>query len=190
MKPNNAERGFSLIEVMVAIFVISIALLGIIGIEGLVVSNTGVSKMRGVAAILAENMAAAMGANTSYWGSGSAPATTTVSSAVTATSASCNSSTYWMQTTLSDSTLNGYATDCSSSACTTTAYMAAYDLKNWGCQLSTKLPSGSGSVACSTTSPVVCTVSVSWNEKNLAYRQGSSASSTPTTQTYQMVVQP
>ena len=60
-------RGFSLVEVMVAVVVICIGLLGIAKMQAMALSNTNMSRQRSLAAIEAASMASAMHSNQLYW---------------------------------------------------------------------------------------------------------------------------
>ena len=53
-------RGFSLVEVMVAVIVICVGLLGIAKMQALALSNTTTSRLRALAAIEAAGLASAM----------------------------------------------------------------------------------------------------------------------------------
>ena len=167
------SRGFTLLEVLIALVVISIGLLGIAAMQALAISNTGIARSRSLAALEASSLSAAMSANPGYW------ETTTVPTNLTVTGA-----------TLSDATLNSQVTNCVASACST-IQMAATDLSNWGSALQQLLGTNgtSGIVACSTTQPISCTITVQWQEKNLQLHQTTSAPQT-VTQNYQLFVQP
>ena len=60
-------QGFSLIEVMVAVVVICIGLLGIAKMQAMALSNTNMSRQRSLAAIEAASIAASMHSNRQYW---------------------------------------------------------------------------------------------------------------------------
>jgi len=169
-----AVRGFSLIEVLIAVLVVAIGLLGFAKMQALAVGSTRSSGTRAIVALQTSALAAAMRANEAYWAAGLAPATFTVNGAV-----------------LSDSTLNGFAVNCTSGACTP-AQMAAFDLKNWGTSLLALFPSSGGTVSCSTVvgSPVTCTITVSWSEKTVAINAATAAGSAPRTLNYTLLVQP
>ena len=62
------DAGFTLVEVLVSIIVIAVGLLGIAKLEALAFSNTGVSSLRSLAAIVASSLAAIMHADRIYWG--------------------------------------------------------------------------------------------------------------------------
>src|SRR5205823_9766606 len=63
--PNVRSRGFSLVEVMVAVIVICVGLLGIAKLQALSLSNTTTSRLRALAAIQVASVAAAMHSNRS-----------------------------------------------------------------------------------------------------------------------------
>jgi type IV pilus assembly protein PilV len=65
-------RGFSLMEVMVALVVSTVGLLGLAKMEALALSSTSVAGSRSLAAIEAASLAAAMHANPGYWAAGAA----------------------------------------------------------------------------------------------------------------------
>lgn len=176
------QAGFTLLEVLIALLVISIGLLGIAGMQALAINNTSIARVQSLAALQASSLASAMQANEAYWTNGSL-ATTTVNGS-----------------TLGDATLNGQTIDCSTAVCTG-VQMAGWDLKQWGQSLQTLLPGGTGQVTCTTVvgTPITCTISVTWQEKNVALNaatgtetgalatgQGGAAQQ----QTYSMVVQP
>ncbi len=161
------QRGFSLIEVMVALVVIAVGLLGIAGMQALALSNTNIARTRSLATIEASSIAAAMQANPAYWSTGAVPANLTVTGKVGAT---------WSATTLSNGVLNGQVSDCSSGPCSGIE-MAAYDLKTWGQQLAKQIPGGKGVIACllGANNIVNCTITINWSEKNVALNQATQA---------------
>lgn len=165
------QSGFTLLEVLVALLVISIGLLGIAGMQALAINNTSVARVQSLAALQAASLASAMQANEAYWTLGSL-ANTTVNG-----------------TTLSDATLNGQAVDCRTAVCTP-VQMAGWDLKAWGTSLANLLPVGNGQVTCTTVvgTPITCTINVSWQEKTVGLNAGQGAAAQQ--QTYSMVVQP
>lgn len=165
------QHGFTLLEVLVALLVISIGLLGIAGMQALAINNTSVARVQSLAALQAASLASAMQANEAYWTLGSL-ANTTVNGAI-----------------LSDATLNAQAVDCSTAVCSS-VQMAGWDLKQWGGDLQTMLPGGSGQITCTTVvgTPITCTISVNWQEKTVGLNAGQGAAAQQ--QTYSMVVQP
>ena len=173
------QAGFTLLEVLIALLVISIGLLGIAGMQALAINNTSVARVQSLAALQAASLASAMHANEAYWTIGSLAATDVNG------------------TVLTDATLNGQATDCSNAVCTP-VQMAGWDLKQWGGQLQQMLPGGTGRITCTTVvgTPIICTIRVIWQERNVALNAaigteaGELATGTAQQQTYSMVVQP
>lgn len=143
-------RGFSLIEVLVSLIIISVGLLGIAKIQALAYASSGTSNLRSLAAIEASSLASAMRANRAYWAAGTAPASFTISG-----------------TTISNGTLAGIATSClSGSTCNATA-VAAYDLHQWANGVAALLPTPVTTIACPTAvQPINCTIQITWTEKN------------------------
>lgn len=179
----STQRGFTLIEALVAMVVIAIGLLGIAGLQALSLNNTVIARNRTVAAIDADGLASMMHANTVYWQSAAVPSGVNGFSITGAV--------------IGDNTLNGQTQDCTVAACTA-IQMAGYDLKQWGVSVANSLPSGTGNLQCSVFNglAVSCVISVSWSETNLALNAitgaetGSLASGSSTTQTYTLVMQP
>src|ERR1700688_2114713 len=144
--------GFSLVEVMVALVVCSIGLLGLAKMESLAISSTSVAGSRSIAAIEASSLASAMHANPGYWAAGLAPASTTVSAAPAnnfSTAGAC---------------LVAGAGSCVPAA------MAFYDLQLWAAALQAVLPGYLATITCTTTVgvPVTCTIQIQWSENGVA----------------------
>lgn len=158
---NTAARGFSLIEVLVALIVVSVGLLGIAKMQAIAYSGTGVASKRSLAAIEAASLASSMHANRAYWSvSGVAPLTTTV------TGAAVTASTDPALLTFTDCTSAG-AAPCTASE------VAAYDVNSWALALQGLLgKSDQATIACVNPAPpqapVTCTVTISWSENQVA----------------------
>lgn len=166
------QWGFTLLEVLVALLVISIGLLGIAGMQALAINNTSVARVQSLAALQAASLASAMQANEAFWALNGSLAATDVNGAV-----------------LSDATLNSQAVDCSTAVCSP-VQMAGWDVKQWGQDLANMLPGGSGRIICNNVvgAPITCTINVSWQEKTVGLNAGQGAAAQQ--QTYSMVVQP
>ena len=167
-------RGFSLMEVMVALVVSTIGLLGLAKMEALAMSSTGVASSRSLAAIEASSLAAAMHANPGYWQAGTAQASYTISGTATtnpyAASPTC--------------TLTG------TSSCSVQA-MAFNDLNQWAGAVSQVLPGYLATIACSQASfPVTCTIQLQWTENGVAVNAQQTQMNSLTTPTYVLFVQP
>lgn len=176
-------RGFGLIEVLVAVVVIAIGLLGVAKLQAYSLSATSVSSLRSLAALEAASLASSMHANRAYWGRGSvaaAPGVTiaagtggapSISDATLATPVSC------------ETPAGGAAPQC------TPDQMAAADLQRWAAVVVGRagtpgmLPSSQTTIICSTTvgAPIDCTVQITWSEGAVALdRNATGALSQPT----------
>jgi len=170
------QRGFSLMEVMVALVVTTVGLLGLAKMESLALSSTGVASARSLAAIEASSIAAAMHANPGYWADGglSQPSIVITNAANPyATAASC----YNVPGT---------------SSCTPAA-MAAYDLQQWAVALNNVLPGYVATIACTpagSTAPVTCTITIQWSENAVASNGQQTQMGSLATPTYVLYVQP
>ena len=176
-------RGFSLIEVLVALLVISIGLLGIAKMQALALANTNGGRLRALAAIEAASLAASMQAERNYWGnlassetitiiSSSTAGTTTVTSpgdSTLAGSVTCPTSTSTNSTTMTSCTGTG---TCTTASPCTAQQMAAYDLKQWAGRLQEIMgPSAAASIVCTVATtpppPVSCQITVNWFEETV-----------------------
>lgn len=180
LKPGNprrsAARGFSLVEVLVAVVIVAIGLLGLAKMESVALSSTGVASIRSLVAIEASSLAASMHANRGYWNSGNAQASYTV-----------------------DAFSNNYSgaaacTTAGTSACTP-QQMALYDLQQWQLAMQALIPSKAytATVNCTTAIfPVNCTINIQWTESITAAdaQQSFTANQSVTIPTYTIYVQP
>jgi type IV pilus assembly protein PilV len=186
--------GFTLIEVLVALVITAIGLLGIAKIQALVYANTGSASVRSLVAIQAAGLAAAMHANRAYWAAGSAPYPGVAGFTITGSTTGM---------TISDNTLNTTATgltDCNLTGSTvalpcTPAVLAAYDLHTWARGLFALLPGANPvtSIACNPgLIPLNCIVTITWNEKTVSLNAQAAAGATAATfaPTYTLYVEP
>jgi type IV pilus assembly protein PilV len=174
------STGFSLVEVMVALVVCSVGLLGLAKMESLAVSSTTVASSRSIAAIQASSLAAAMHANPGYWAAGVAPASTSISYVAGAL-------------TISDPGLATVTT------CTTAGAgscvpgsMAAFDVQQWAAAVNGVLPGFLATVTCTTTVGVVvtCTIQIQWTENAVAGNSAQTNMAGLNQPTYILYVQP
>jgi type IV pilus assembly protein PilV len=169
------QKGFSLLEAMIAFAVISIGLLGIAKMQAVSINSTKNSNSRSIAALESASIASAMFANQSYWRNGTPPATLTVNKAV-----------------ISDATLSANTQDCAAGLCTP-SQLASFDLRDWGTTLAALLPAGTGQINCAQPAggPVSCNVQILWQEKLVASNKATvAASNAPTTLTFALLVEP
>lgn len=115
------QRGFTMLEVLISVVVLSIGLLGIAGLQATGQRNNHSAYLRSQATALAYDMIDRMRANQAGVTSGAYNAINT--------------------------TTNTYTDPgCITSGCST-AQMAQYDMYEWQTQLAARLPSGNGIVA-------------------------------------------
>lgn len=160
--------GVSLIEVLIALVVISIGLLGLAGLQVTGLAYTHSAELRGTAAIVVNNMAAAMSANL----------------------AGVENDLYQIEDTsevLSSQPLFCRVADC------TAAQVATADLWLWATQVDRELPGGKGKIVCEE-NPCrpnsAYTITVSWQEKNFAREADGQASGDLVTTTFSTVFVP
>lgn len=174
-----AQRGVGLIEVLVAMFVIAVGLLGVAKMQAVAIADSAISSRRAIAAMQAASLASAMHANTAYWAAGgTAPALVTITG-----------------TTISDTVLSSQSALCDSSSATACSplQMAALDLRVWASQISTLLPTGEKTeIRCSqaTNVPVTCTIAISWTENLVTLNNNDSKNGTQTAPQYTLYVEP
>lgn len=158
--PRTASRGFSLLEVMVALVVLCIGLLGILKLEAAAVSSTTVASQRSLAALEAASLAASMHVNRGYW-TNPDPSGATIK--VTGTTATAIAGAPNLATALAA------APDCTSAATPcTVANMAAYDLQEWAKVLNPMLFNYTALINCGTVTPVSCIINMTWSENAVA----------------------
>jgi type IV pilus assembly protein PilV len=171
-------HGFSLVEVLIALLVISIGLLGIAKMEALALSNTNGGRMRALAAIEAASLASTMQAERNYWGLLTANPTSitvtgTATGGVTVTDATDSLLSGSLTCAQSSTTTIGACTggvDCSSVTGTppcTAQKIAAYDLQQWAGRLQQLMTADAASITCTpltSTTPVACRIDINWAE--------------------------
>lgn len=200
MKPQTTTGrmpGFSLIEVMIAMIIICVGMLGIAKLEAVVLSSTGSSRLRALVALQAESLADAMHADRDFWDGTSGDWTSTVGVSITVTNGTASLA----------ATNSAHLSSALSSPpnCTTTcipANLAGYDLTLWAqgssnigglAQLLKNSTSSISCLAATVTNPASCTVTINWNENTVAANQQEAAAGAPTSfasETYTLVVQP
>ena len=171
------QRGFSLMEVMAAVLVICVGMLGIAKMQALALSNSNTSRMRSLAAIEAASIASAMHSNRQYWSTAVAlelPMTATLNYAGAPTVASSDAALQTQATTdLGVSPPN----QCFNVTCTATQ-LAAFDLARWTFNIGTVLPNSTTFITCplpaaGVQTPVSCTIRITWTEKAVGMTSNS-----------------
>jgi type IV pilus assembly protein PilV len=182
------SRGFNLIEVMVALVVISVGLLGIAKMQALALASTGTAKIRSLAALEAASLAATVRADRAYWSAVTAnPFTVTFQNGAIATA--------------TDAALKAVKACTSVGACTTAVQITAYDLQDWANEVANQLPNGQATLSCAigpivapaTTAPVSCNIVIGWNETRAGVNtqsSGSAAAALTAATNYTLYVEP
>jgi type IV pilus assembly protein PilV len=175
-------RGFTLIEVMVALVITAIGLLGIAKIQALAYASTGSSGIRSLVAVEAAGLAASMHANRNYW-SGLAPPIVHIT-----------------QTTVDDATLGGAAATanyCNSGSGNTpcgSADLAAFDLYAYRTALNKLLVNLNPvtTITCQAVTPTNCQIRITWDEHAVSINKESANATSSTTfkPTYTLYVEP
>jgi len=177
--------GFSLVEVMVAVIVICVGLLGIAKMQALALSNTSTSRLRALAAIQAAGLAAAMHSNREYWAGATPPVTTTFNANATGQYISTDPA---LQAAANTALPAGLNTPDTIQTCVGTANtaavcggatgvvnLAAFDLARWAASLNALLPNPQSTVTCpvvaGAAAPPSCTIVISWSERAVAMNQ-------------------
>jgi type IV pilus assembly protein PilV len=148
------QRGFSLIEVMVAVIIIAVGMLGIAKMQALGLSTTESSGTRSLVAIETASLAASMHINRDYWVAGPPPPSFTVAVAVGSSPV------------ITDPTNTLSVTqNCASTTACTASQVAAYDVQQWAAALTQVVPAALATVTCNNTAtPLSCTIQVVWAE--------------------------
>ena len=133
----NEGRGFTLLEVLIAVVVLSIGLLGVAGLQALGQQSNHSAYLRSQATALAYDIIDRMRANNSGVSAGD-----------------YNSI---------DTTANTYSDPGCASATCSASQMAQYDMYDWQQELSTQLPTGNGKVT-GAGSGSIYTVTVMWDD--------------------------
>lgn len=150
------QRGVSLIEVLVAVLIFTIGLLGLAGLMVMATRSNHAAYVRTQVVFLATNMANRMSANpTGIW------------------NGSYNNTSY---------PVSAASAGCGSGAGCAPAALATHDQQIWSAQLTTFLPNPNASISCTDTGKVgydptaqlsyrppyggVCTMNITWSERS------------------------
>ena len=172
---SSPSSGFTLIEVMVAVLVICIGMLGIAKMEALALSNSNNSRLRALAAIEAASLAAAMHANRDYWAK-TPPQNVTLnptnSPVISSTDGTLQTQagTYLTTATLTalPASTACVGTSAGAAMCANNISLAAFDVLNWYGSLTNLLPSSTASISCFGGPPASCTIRITWGERYMA----------------------
>jgi type IV pilus assembly protein PilV len=176
-------RGFSLVEIMVAVVVICVGLLGIAKMQAIAVSNTSTARMRAMAAFQAASLASIMHSNRNYWATALAVANNNMTITIPAGT-----------TTLAGVTFapSGFAPQSTSACITTTAaagapvcglniangasLLAGMDVTRWAQNMVGVLPNLITTITCQgALPPPSCTIQMQWTETTGAVNTSETA---------------
>ncbi|MGD0505082.1 MAG: type IV pilus modification protein PilV [Steroidobacteraceae bacterium] len=190
------ERGFTLLEVMVALLVTAVGLLGIAKIQALAYASTGSASVRSLVAMQAGGLAASMHANRSYWAGGFAPIPVTITGPTVSGGTLGTEGLPIGQGYFSAAGL-GYCQSGSGNEPCTAESMAASDLQTYATALNGLLNHSNPvtTITCPTVvspTPVNCIIQITWSEKAVSISSQSVANTTQSTftPTYTLYVEP
>jgi type IV pilus assembly protein PilV len=163
-------RGFSLVEVMVALIIIAVGMLGIAKLQALALSTTESSGVRSLVAIEAASLAASMHANRDYWVGGPPPPVTNVTVSTTGP---------YTTSVAIDVPALATAQTCATTTvgCTSAAQIAAYDVQQWGAALAQVVPAALATITCNVAVPSSCTIQITWQENVVGTNNATAAAS-------------
>ena len=132
----NRQQGFTLLEVLIALLILSIGLLGLAALQTTGLRSNEMASMRTTSTMLAYDISDRMRAN---------PQGITDSNYV-----------------IDSGPVTGTVTDCIAGVCTP-AQMATFDLDQWKDAI-TRLPAGQGDITQTAGPPLVHTITVRWDQ--------------------------
>ena len=180
--PIRRVAGFSLVELLVTLLIVSVGILGIAKMEAAGVSESQVSRVRSLMTYQAESLAGSMRVNRNYW----------ITKAATAPAFTLATSSQAYPTTP-----NGTDPTCMSNGVVCTpAQMAYADLKLWRDNFLLAFPGASATIACSaacttgSTGPSSYDITLIWNEKSVAVNRSGAGTGTTLPVSMVLHVQP
>lgn len=167
--------GFTLVEVLVALIIIAVGMLGLAKIQALAYASTGIAGSQSLAALQASSLASAMRANRSYWSTVANNFSFTNTAGTLASTDNTLTSTY-------------ACTSGGSDAPCTPAKLAGYDLNAWTVALTAVLPKPTATISCPT--PAGCSITITWVENNVSVNAQTQGSTALQAQSYTVFVVP
>jgi type IV pilus assembly protein PilV len=163
-----AARGFSLVEIMVAVVVICVGLLGIAKMQALAVSSTTTARLRAMAAFQAASLASIMHSNRDYWASAAAvansPTTIIIPAGVGAAGITITPAGFAQANNACIVTTVSAVAACPGTAGSTT--LAGMDVTRWSQGMLGLLPNLTTTINCQgAIQPPSCTIQMQWTEQ-------------------------
>ncbi len=163
-------HGFSLVEIMVAVLIICIGLLGIAKMQALALSSSNIARQRAMAAFLAASLASSMHSNRTFWGSAQAAAMAPVGAPLTINSATGTVTPAALTAGVTSGTCigsnNGLPT-CGGNAGAQT--LAGFDIVRWSSNVwgvASLLPNAITQITCpGAVQPASCVIQMTWTEQ-------------------------
>jgi len=174
--------GFSLLEVLVALLIVSLGLIGLSKMQAAALSNTQNARARALIALQASSLAEAMHGNHGFWGVGAAPGSVSVTGTTVTDGSGILSATV--------------ACGPTATAGCTAAQMAAYDLQAWAANMNARFPTYAATIQCTTAigTPISCVINLTWAEKYVAVNRSTAvalgATQTSSALQYSLYVEP
>ncbi len=176
--------GFTLVELLVTLVIVSVGILGIAKMEAAGVAESQVSRVRSLMTFQAESLAGAMRANRGYWATkyATAPAFTLVASGQT----------YPMIANSIDPT----CASASSTVACSSSELAYADLALWRTNFLAAFPGAAATITCSggcaltSTTPASYDIALTWNEKSVAVNRSGAGTGTTLPVSMVLHVQP
>lgn len=176
--PRRSERGFSMVEVLVALVVLAVGLLGIAKMQALALASTTVASKRALAAVEAESIADSMHVNRGFWANTNASGLSISIVGKTVTVATAGPAGSPPPVLPSLDCTQGNNAPCDGPT------VAGYDLQQWANALQALLPGDQATIACNTTDPIDCLVTIQWSEQAVAMNSAQAqAASTAASET-------
>ncbi len=169
-------RGFTLIEVLIAIFIGAVGLFGLAKMQALAISSSQNSGKRSLIASQVGSLASSMHANRAYWAQLITPLSFTATG-----------------TAITDATgvLDAVVASCAEKC--TPEKMAAYNVKAWVTDMNQQFPTYSAKINCTAIAletPVSCQLYVTWLENTIAISKGTQAGTPSQKQSFSIFIEP